>query len=230
MNTAFEHEIDTAELKHWRDRLPKLAEREMAQDAAHDMGHLSRVAKAAEAIAAGEGADADPLIVLAASWLHDLVNVPKDSPDRARASTFSADRAVEMLAAEGFPRHLLPGVHHAVAAHSWSAQIAAETLEAKIVQDADRLESFGLIAISRTLAVSEKLGRPLWNDDDPICRNREPDETSYGLDHVWEKLKKLPDHLHTETAKKIGQTRMANMDQFLETLELELTGADLAQE
>ncbi|GAB5387292.1 MAG: HD domain-containing protein [Alphaproteobacteria bacterium] len=227
MTETLTADINASELEHWRRRLPKIAAAEMDTDAAHDLGHLARVARAAEVIAQGEGQGAEPLIVLAASWLHDLVNLPKDSPDRARASTLSADRAIELLAAEGFPRHLLPGVHHAIAAHSWSAQITAETLEAQIVQDADRMESFGLIAISRTMAVSAKLGRPLWNDDDPLCRNRAADETLYGLDHVYEKLKKLPEHLNTATAKRIGERRMAHMDQFLATLEIELSGADL---
>ena len=65
-------------------------------DAAHDMGHLRRVWRIARLIAMDEpGADAE--ILLAAAYFHDAVNLPKDSPDRSRASTLSADLAIKVL-------------------------------------------------------------------------------------------------------------------------------------
>ena len=115
-------------------------------DGAHDIGHLRRVWRMARLIAMDEpGADGE--ILLAAAYFHDAVNLPKDSPDRARASTLSADLAVKVLPDLGFPAEKLPALHHAIAAHSFSARIPCETLEARILQDADRLEAWGAIGL-----------------------------------------------------------------------------------
>ncbi|WP_217619522.1 HD domain-containing protein, partial [Achromobacter sp. GbtcB20] len=81
--------------------------------------------------------------VMAASYLHDLVNLPKDDPDRAQASRRSAALAREQLARIGFPVDRLDAVAHAIEAHSFSAAIPATTIEAKIVQDAGRLDALG---------------------------------------------------------------------------------------
>ena len=94
----------------------------------------------------------------AAAYFHDAVNLPKNSPDRARASTLSADLARQVLAGLGFPVAKLEAVSHAIAAHSFSANIPAETLEARILQDADRLEALGLDSPELSLAAAQSLG------------------------------------------------------------------------
>ncbi len=82
-------------------------------DGAHDLGHLGRVWANARAIALDEPA-VDWPVLEAAVWFHDLVNLPKNSPDRARASTLSAQAAMAFLAADGFPADKLPAVAHAI--------------------------------------------------------------------------------------------------------------------
>ena len=108
-------------------------------DGAHDLGHLRRVWKTARLIAMD--VPADPQVLMAACFFHDLVNLPKDAPNRAEASTLSAQAAVAFLRGDGFPVAKLGAVAHAIAAHSFSAGIAPETPEARILQDADRLEA-----------------------------------------------------------------------------------------
>src|SRR5690349_2842394 len=94
-------------------------------DAAHDLAHVQRVVANAATLAAAEGAD--PAIVLPAAWLHDCVHVAKDSPLRAQASTLAADAAVAFLRANGYRAADLGAIHHAIAAHSFSANIAPHT-------------------------------------------------------------------------------------------------------
>ena len=109
-------------------------------DGAHDIGHLRRVWANAQSIAQAEGG-ADIEVLLAAAFLHDAVNLPKSHPDRARAARLSADHAAAYLPGTGFPPGKIAAVAHAIAAHSFSAGLAPETPEARILQDADRLIS-----------------------------------------------------------------------------------------
>lgn len=114
-------------------------------DGAHDLGHLRRVWKQAQLIAMDEPCDLE--ILLPAAFFHDLVNLPKSHPDRARASTLSAEAACHFLRADGFPETKLSAVGHAIAAHSFSANITAQTPEARVLQDADRLEALGGLSV-----------------------------------------------------------------------------------
>ena len=93
-----------------------------ARDAAHDLEHIRRVVAWAKRLAAAEGSDLS--VVVPAAWLHDCVLVPKDLPDRPRASTLGRVARGAFLRTEGYPERLVPAVEHAIAAHSFTAGIA----------------------------------------------------------------------------------------------------------
>ena len=181
-------------------------------DPAHDIGHVMRVVAAAKLIGTAEGADLQ--VIVPAAWLHDIVNLPKDHPDRAKASRMAADMAVKILKAHGYDAALCDPIHHAILAHSFSAGITPETLEAKVLQDADRLDALGAIGMARCFAVSGALGRALFDADDPLAQRRPPDDTLYGLDHFQVKLYRIADTLHTAAARAIAHQRVAFMRQF----------------
>lgn len=177
-----------------------------ATDGAHDLGHLDRVWKSCRLIAMDEpGADAD--VLAAAAYFHDAVNLPKDSPDRAQASRLSADLAVRELAAMGFDAGQLPAVHHAIAAHSFSARIAPETVEARILQDADRLEALGAIGLARMFMVTGQMGGGLFDPADPMALHRPLDDRRFALDHLEVKLFGLVDTMQTATGRAIAAER-----------------------
>ncbi len=175
-------------------------------DGAHDIGHLRRVWANARTIAAQEhGADLE--VLLAAAIFHDLVNLPKSSPDRARASTLSAERAAIFLRADGMDENHIMAVSHAIAAHSFSARIAPETLEAKILQDADRLEALGAIGIARMFHVAGATGQLLFDADDPMALGRPLDDRWFALDHMTTKLLGLPSTMQTAFGRTMAETR-----------------------
>ena len=89
--------------------------------------------------------DVDMLVILTACYFHDIVSLAKNHPQRQRSSILAAEEARRLLREEfaQFPAEKIEAVCHAIAAHSFSAQIAPLTTEAKIVQDADRLEALG---------------------------------------------------------------------------------------
>jgi uncharacterized protein len=188
----------------------------VASDTAHDITHTERVTANAKMIA--DNLDSDRQIVIAAAWLHDCVSLPKDHPDRKKTSVLSADRAVKFLAAQDFPEVKLDQVHHAIAAHSFSAGIKPETTEAKILQDADRLDALGAIGISRCLLVAGQLGRTLHHPVDPFCKERTPDDSEWTIDHFYSKLFKLPGKMQTEPGKEIANKRVEFMKKYLEEL------------
>ena len=200
------------------DRIQLACEKD--NDPTHDFLHIKRVVSWAKKIAAAEGGNLD--VVMPAAYLHDIVNVPKNDPRRSQASRLSADFAVEFLKEIGYPSDLLPAIHHAIAAHSFSAEIKAQSLEAKIVQDADRLDGLGAIGIARCFATAGRLGRVFYSENDTFCAERPADDSIYTVDHFYKKLFKTAATLQTDSGRAEGLRRVKSMQHFLEDLELEI--------
>ncbi|MDH2433579.1 HD domain-containing protein [Pokkaliibacter sp. MBI-7] len=192
----------------------------MVEDAAHDLAHIERVVANARRLASTEGAEL--AIVLPAAWLHDCVNVAKDSPLRSQGSRLSADQAVVLLEQIDYPARWLEAIHHAICAHSFSAAITPRTLEAAVVQDADRLDALGAIGIARTFIVGGQLQRTLYSLDDPFCTEREPDDLYFGLDHFYTKLLRLEQSFITAAGRAEAAERTQFMWCYLSQLQQEI--------
>lgn len=189
-------------------------------DGAHDLGHLRRVWARAKLIAMDEPCDLE--ILLAACMFHDLVNLPKSHPERARASTLSAEAACHFLRLDGFPDDKLSAVGHAIAAHSFSANITPMTPEARVLQDADRLEALGAIGIARMFHVSGAMGGGLFDAEDPMALNRPRNDRAYALDHIETKLLKLVDTMQTAPGRAMAIERADWMLSFRTRLLFEI--------
>ncbi len=194
--------------------------KDMHADAAHDINHLKRVVKVAIQLAIE--AQAELAVVIPAAWLHDCVSLPKNHPDRAQASKMAGDKAIDFLASIQYPSVYLEDIHHAITAHSFSANILPRTLEAKIVQDADRLDALGAVGVARCMQVSGALNRPLYSSDDPFCETRSPDDAHYTIDHFYTKLFSISKTLNTAVAQEEGKKREAFMKAFLSQLREEI--------
>lgn len=201
---------------NWLPRLFALATADAHDDGAHDLNHLHRVWQTAQVLLQ-DHAEADALVVMAACYLHDLVNLPKNHPDRARASTLAAALAVEKLKEAGFPAEKLPAVAHAIEAHSFSAGIAPTTIEAKIVQDADRLDALGAVGLARLFYTAGRLGSALAHAEDPLGTVRALDDKAYALDHIEVKLATLPATMQTAAGRRLGEERLQWLRQFQAT-------------
>lgn len=206
--------------KQWQDRFQQFLNQQTAEDAAHDVAHVRRVVANARQLAAAEHADLN--IVIPAAWLHDCVIVPKNSAQRSQASRLAAQAAGKFLHQENYPPDYIPAIEHAIAAHSFSAQIPAETLEAKIVQDADRLDAIGAIGIARAIMVGTSMRGTLYNPDDPFPSQRTLDDKRYTVDHFYTKLFKLESMMQTLAGRREAQRRSEFMHQFLRQLGSEI--------
>ncbi|MFL7838436.1 MAG: HD domain-containing protein [Candidatus Promineifilaceae bacterium] len=200
----------------WEEQFAQFLENETGQDPAHDRGHVLRVVANAKVLAAKDGARLD--IVIPAAWLHDCVIVPKNSEQRQRASVMAARRAAAFLKESGYPAENIAAIEHAIAAHSFSAGIEAETLEAKVVQDADRLDAIGAIGIARCFAVGGALGTPFYDLGEPFPVTRQANDREFVVDHFYVKLFKLVDQMGTPAGRQEAERRTAVMRQFLAQL------------
>jgi uncharacterized protein len=192
-------------------------------DAAHDLEHIRRVVNTARALAAAE--QADLAIVIPAAWLHDCVSVPKDSPLRSQASGLAAQAALGFLRTIGYPESCLAAIHHAIEAHSFSANIPPRTREAQVVQDADRLDALGAIGIARCLMLGGAIGRRLYDPHEPFPAARQPDDALNTIDHFYLKLLRLADTMTTGAGRAEAQRRTIFIRQFLEQRRSEITPA-----
>lgn len=189
-------------------------------DAAHGMAHIERVVSNVKRLLKSENADSE--IVIAAAWLHDCVSLPKDHPDKESSSSLAAEKAVQFLKSTKFDAKKIEAVRHAIEAHSFSSGITPRTIEAKIVQDADRLDALGAVGIARCFMVGGLLNRPIYNPNDPFCDKSEPDDQLWTIDHFYTKLFKLKDLLNTDSAKKEAGIRVEFMHQYLQRLREEI--------
>ncbi|MBY0516517.1 MAG: HD domain-containing protein [Bacteriovoracaceae bacterium] len=191
-----------------------------AQDSGHDWAHIKRVVRTATQLAIATNADIN--IVQPAAYLHDIVNIPKDHPDRSRASELAGEKAIKILRELQFEEKYFSQIQQAIIEHSYSKGLKPSSLEAACVQDADRLDALGAIGILRCCSVNTMLKSQFYDPEDPFASKRELNDKKWMLDHYEVKLFKLADTLVTEPAKKEAQSRVAFMRNFLSQLKSEI--------
>ncbi|HHI4975622.1 TPA: HD domain-containing protein [Vibrio parahaemolyticus] len=196
-------------------------QQEMQVDAAHDIEHVKRVVKTAKQLCDEENADI--AIVLPAAYLHDCFTYPKDHPNRKQSSAIAAKKAIAYLESIQYPQHYHDAIAHAIEAHSFSANIRPNTLEAQIVQDADRLDALGAIGVTRCIQVSTHFNAQLYNDNDMFAKERELNDKQFTVNHFQTKLFKIVDTMNTESAKLEANKRKAFMQTYLKQLYDEVT-------
>jgi len=184
-------------------------------DPSHDLDHALRVLGNAEYIAKIEGGDLE--VIVPAALFHDAVNYSKDDPRAKYAGEESAKVVKKLL--EKFPNYSkdkIARVETAIIEHSYSKNIQPESLDSKIVQDADRLEATGAISIMRTFCSTGQMKRKFYHTEDPFCEQREPG--NYAVDLFYKRLLKVKDLMNTETARGLAEKRTRFLYGFLEQL------------
>lgn len=192
-------------------------------DAAHDFDHVLRVAHLAASIAEAEGADV--IVVRLAALLHD---VPAETLGRGSHHLAAARFAAQFLTERGLGTEHTANVVHSIEAHRFrDRSVQPQTLEAKCLYDADKLDSIGAIGIGRAFAYAGSHGSRLWTESADQAANNGPIPTGAEYTPVHEyvyKLRLVLDTLHTETARQIGRERHAFMERFYAQLDAEMMG------
>jgi uncharacterized protein len=190
-------------------------------DLAHGWEHVYRVYHLSLRIAEQEHADG--FIVGMAALLHDLGRTTRD-PSRPHAER-SAVLATELLARYNLPHGTEQAILHAILAHNYRRGITPATLEARVLYDADRLDSLGASGLMRWAMTMKNRRWSEWKSyhpDDPFAAQRSPDEQHYLLDRFFTKLLTLPEVMTTTTGRAMAERRVAFLHLFLLELQQEL--------
>ncbi len=214
------------------DRLRKLEDRVIELfpkgDPSHDLLHLKRVLKTALFLAAIERGELE--ILIPAVLLHDIVQVPKNSPNRSAASEMAALKASEILEPLGWSNDDIQKIAQAVLEHSYSRGLTATSLESAILQDSDRLDALGAIGIMRMVACGTLMGTPFYEDSIDVFSKNTYEDRKYIIDHVFTKLIRLPDLMNFQWSKAEALKRFEFMKHFLRQLRAETQQSPLQSE
>jgi len=203
---------------------------EGSEDAAHDYDHLVRVMALADRIQADEGGDLPT--IWAAVALHDI-GQERERRYGGDHALIGAELAAELLKDTPFPQHSIPAIQQAIREHRMTGGAIPQTLEGRILYDADKIDCLGAIGIGRLYCITgrynQKIYSPLPIDivepiDPFIIRSlrRRPD---YSPSIEFQLLfKDLPERMTTPTGRELARERYAFMEEFFTHLQKEADG------
>lgn len=196
------------------------------EPSSHDMGHINRVEALCMEIQKEEGGD--PFTLQLAALLHD-VGVVREHEEGGDHALYSAEIASEFLGKAGVGKEVIEAVTGCILTHRFSGGIIPEAIEARILQDADRLDALGAVGIFRaifsmgalrmlkhTTGLDKGSSKKTVYIGDPI--------ESFNEYMVYKPFT-IPEKLNTDTAKKIAEERLKLMRLYLGALNIE-TGTD----
>jgi uncharacterized protein len=194
-------------------------------DPVHGFDHILRVLRMAERLAQAEGADLE--IVRAAVLLHDASGAETGGGKRSEHQHHSAEFAKQVLDAEGWQAERIQAVQHCIRAHRFRGDEAPQTLEAKILFDADKLDVIGAFGVARTLAYDVVMHWPFHaqvSDQFKQTGKKIDGETHSSYHEYLFKLGKIIDRLQTKTARALAEDRQRFLNEFFKQLDGEARG------
>jgi uncharacterized protein len=191
----------------------------------HDWWHILRVWNNAKTIAASENADL--FIVELAALLHDIGDHKFHNGDETVGPRLAAEWLKQLQVQDEVIHHITTIIKE-LSFKGAGTTSEMQTIEGRIVQDADRLDAIGAIGIARTFAYGGHKNREMYNpgispemhDSFETYKN----STAPTINHFYEKLLLLKDRMHTQTAKRMAQQRHAYMETYLEHFFAEWNG------
>ena len=194
-------------------------------DPVHGFDHVQRVLALAERFGAQLGADLE--ILRAAALLHDAAGAAPLSIGRAAHEHSSAEFARAVLEQEGWPSQRIEPVLHCIRAHRYRGEEQPNSLEAKVLFDADKLDVIGAFGVARTIGYAVQAGAPIFAE--PSVRfldtgELEPGEPHSAYHEYLFKLRRVRDRLHTEPARQLASKREQLLRAFFEQLAAEARG------
>ena len=190
-------------------------------DPSHDFVHVERVMANCRRIGASVGANLE--LLLPAAILHDVVNLPKNHPERLQASRMAAEKSHAILFSAGYTEDEITKIREIITEHSYSLGKKPSTIESAVLQDADKLDALGAIGIMRTVTCGARMGSSYYEPGEPIAEKRALNDKAFTVDHFFAKLFKLPDLMNTDVGRKEAHARMSYMRGFLEQLVSEIS-------
>ncbi len=195
-------------------------------DPVHGWDHVVRVLRLAERLGAELGADVD--ILRAAALLHDASGAaPGEAGGRAEHENDSAEFACRILAQEGWPAERIEAVADCIRAHRFRGRELPQTLEAKILFDADKLDVMGAFGVARTIGYAVQAGTPIYAEPSErflASGELEPGEAHSAYHEYLFKLRRVRERLQTDPARRMGERRHRALTAFFEQMAAEAHG------
>jgi uncharacterized protein len=189
----------------------------------HDWDHTERVYRLCMHIGRAEGADSEVLAV--AAFLHD---VGRSHEDESKGTICHAEKGAEiaktLLVNYPLSDEKKQNIVHCIGSHRFRGNNAPETLEAKTLFDADKLDSIGAIGIGRAFLFAGEVGAKLHNPQADLHNTRPYTEEDTGYREFKLKLSKIKDRMLTAEGKRLAEERHAFMEGFFERLQQEYEG------
>ncbi len=185
------------------------------EDGSHGFDHTQRVYNLSLKISEEEDVDLD--VVKMAALLHDIARMKEEVSENICHAEEGAKMAKEILTGLGVAEDKINKVAEAIEVHRYSKGLKAETKEAEILQDADRLDALGAICIARVFGYSGKIGRIFYDSKLEIEEYTHNHESNSAINHFHEKILKIkPETFKTKKAKEIAKGRYNFIQEFLD--------------
>lgn len=198
-------------------------ERAIASGSSHEWDHVQRVVANARKINSVE--NGNYFIVEAAALLHDIARgAEKKSEGKIDHAITGAVEAAEYLTSLGLDRTIVTAITDCIKTHRYRNNLRPEFLEAKILYDADKLDSIGAIGIGRAFLFSGEVGARLHNGDIEIKNTTAYSNEDTAYREYCVKLKHIKDGLLTDTGKKLAMQRDEFMHNFFRQFQSEIAG------
>lgn len=193
-----------------------------AVSGAHDFSHTERVYNLALHIAGNE--DADIEVVAFSALLHDIARKKEAEDETICHAKEGAIIANNILAKKKIASNKIQAITYSIGVHRYKQGTIPTTLEARILQDADRLDSLGALVIARTFAQDGAKGKPIYAPS--VLPNKEyTGKSATGINHLYEKILQIrPERFYTTTAQKMAKRRYKFVELFVETFIREWKG------
>jgi len=189
----------------------------------HDLDHVERVVENALVIGKKEGGDLEILEV--AALLHD---VARKEQDESKGAICHAERggvlARTILENLNYPEEKIKQVVHCVETHRFRKDNAPETIEAKVIYDADKLDVVGAIGIARAVSFSGFHGSRVHVHDVDIEKGGEYGPNDCAYREFLVKLQKIKDKMLTESGREMAKERHEFMIEFFDRINKEVKG------
>jgi len=179
----------------------------------HHYDHILRVHNLCVKI--GQHYPVDFVVLRAAALLHDIGHFSEDF--KVCHAEISAQFTVNLLTERHWPKQKIDSISYAVKNHRYSKGVIPVTLEARILQDCDRLEALGAVGITRVLSYDLEL--PLYDIDRPF---KDLEDKAFRINHFYNKILKLKDGMHTDIAKELANERDDFIRGFLKQFKSEI--------
>ena len=192
-------------------------------DSAHDAEHVYRVLYNALEIAKAEP-DTDYDVLITACLLHDIGRIDQSSDPKLCHAEVGSRKAYDFLLSIGMEDAFARKVSHCIHTHRFRKNLPPQTLEAKILFDADKLDVTGAIGIARTLMYRGTLTEPLYRTlpDGTISDGTHEIGHSFFREYKF-KLEKLYDRFYTKKGAELARQRQAIAKAYYESLYKEVT-------